>query len=79
MQLKEEVANAPKSFELICTSKEDLDAWHEGLRFLMDQTDSQAKGGASREAEDCAARRPFTIAIYRYIILSYRSYSHGWC
>lgn len=56
VRLKEEVATAPKSFELICTSKEDLDAWHEGLRFLMDQTEGQGRGGESRE-DDCAARR----------------------
>lgn len=37
------VPNVPKTFELICTSQEDLDAWQQGLRFLMGDSDSDAK------------------------------------
>lgn len=35
------VPNVPKTFELICTSQEDLEAWQQGLRFLMGDNDAK--------------------------------------
>lgn len=37
------VPNVPKTFELICTSQEDLEAWQQGLRFLMGDSDTDTK------------------------------------
>ncbi|CAJ1351341.1 unnamed protein product [Effrenium voratum] len=35
VQLRERQANLPQTLELICTSKDDLESWHQGLRFLI--------------------------------------------
>ncbi|CAK9090818.1 unnamed protein product [Durusdinium trenchii] len=49
VRLREAVPNVPQAFELICTSKEDLDSWHQGLRFLMgDESEMASPAKESR-------------------------------